>query len=528
MKKIIFHPLLLCIGIFTTLSCCLNITMMPDQMNAELLFNLGEGLYALKKYPEALEMYKKTISLKSDHYQAYAQLGRLMNDLDRPYTAITLLKKSLSLQPNDPKTRLALAQTYKNQKHFDEAIETLIEGLARKPYHIMLTVELATVYSLLNQLDKSLTVYQEFDQQIPNNPTILYNSAFVLKQMEKLDEAILFLNKVLETGQYHDEALFERGLIYLAMGDFKQGWQGYEWRYNRFLPGSIRTYTQPRWDGSDLHGKTILIHAEQGFGDTFQFIRYAKLIKEKNGIVIAVVQDPLVTLIQRCPYIDQVVSIDETPPYCDVQAPIMALPYILQTRIDTIPNECPYLTADEKLVDYWKKQLSADKNFKIGICWQPKNKHATPALQETVTRKSVHVRQFEPLSAIPGVTLYSLQKTTGTDQLENLPSSMQVISFDNDFDQSNGRFMDSAALIKNLDLIITVDTSVCHLAAGLGVPTWVLLPKLADWRWMMNRTDSPWYPTMRLFRQPTAGDWESVIKEVVEELKKYSEKKAAL
>ena len=271
-----------------------------------------------------------------------------------------------------------------------------------------------------------------------------------------------------------------------------------------------------------LDGKTIFLHAEQGLGDTFQFIRYARIAKEKGGTVIAGVQKPLVKLLSLCPYIDKVVSLDEKPPAFDLHAPLMSLPYILKTTIDSVPTDIPYLYADSELVEYWKKkQLSSDKNIKVGICWQGNNKYSTPMLRATVAFKSIDINKLNPLGAVPGVSIYSLQKTTGTDQLKTLAPEFMIHTFDDDFDESNGRFMDTAAVIKNLDLVITVDTSIGHLAAALGKPTWVILPNPPDWRWMLERDDTPWYPTMRLFRQPTPGDWESVIEVVAQELKKY-------
>ena len=489
--------------------------------NAHIFFNIGQAFYYAKKYPEALDAYKKTVRYKRNHYRAYVQMAQIMIDVKQSNDAIEPLKQSLILEPNNPDARLLLARVYNEQHNFNKAIETLTEGLTFEPGHINLTFELANTYNTINVLDKSLALYHILNQRLPNNPSILYNIAFTLKKLGHLDQALPFYNKTLELNPQHTEALFSRGLAYLVIGEFEKGWEGYEWRYSRPSQGSLRTYDEPRWDGTDLCGKTILIHAEQGLGDTFQFIRYAQAVKEKNGIVIVAVQKPLVTIMKQCKHIDHVIALNETPPHFDVHAPLMSLPYILKTTFETIPNDHPYLYADETLVAHWKNQLASDKNFKIGICWQGNDNYATPLLRATVAQKSVHPQEFAPLSAIPGVSLYSLQKTTGTDQLDNLANDIKIITFDGDFDQSNGRFMDTAAVIPNLDLIITVDTSICHLAAGLGVPTWVMLPNPADWRWMMNRTDSPWYPTMRLFKQTTPGDWKTMIQEVAEELKKY-------
>lgn len=497
-------------------------TLALNPTSAQVFFNLGQALYYSKKYPEALYAYKQAIFYKNDHYRAFAQIGKLMMDVHQYDDAINPLKQSLTIEPNNPDVRILLARVYNDKHLFNQAIEILEEGLRLEPHHINTRFELGNTYNLINRLDESLAIYEDLNQLIPNNPSILYNIAFTLKKLGRLADSIPYYNRTLEINPEHAEAMFSRGLAYLVVGDFEKGWAGYEWRYSRPSQGSLRTYDQPRWDGSDLDGKTILLHAEQGLGDTFQFIRYAKLVKEKNGIVIAAVQKPLVTMMKQCKGIDHVVSQDDPLPHFDVHCPIMSLPYILKTRIDTVPNDIPYLYADEKLVADWKEKLSHDKNFKIGICWQGNDNYATPLLRATVAQKSVHPRQFEPICNVPGVSVYSLQKMTGTDQLKEIPDTMHIITFDGDFDQSNGRFMDTAAVIRNLDLVITVDTSLCHTASGLGTPTWVMLPNPADWRWMMDRTDSPWYPNvLRLFKQPTPGDWETMIQEVAQELRKH-------
>jgi tetratricopeptide (TPR) repeat protein len=489
---------------------------------AELFFNLGQALYFSKKYPEALYAYKKTVQYKQDHLLAYVQIGKLMVDVNQPNDAVATLKYALTLQPRHSETRLLLAHIYNDKHLFNQALDIVNEGLTLEPNDVNLLFELGNIYNLINKLDESLAIYEELNKRLPNNTSILYNIAFTFKKMGDLVKALPYYDKTLEIDPNHAEAIFSRGLAYLVIGDFEKGWQGYEWRYNRPTQGALRNYVEPRWDGSDLQGKTILIHAEQGLGDTFQFIRYAKMIKEKNGTVIVAVQKPLVTLMKLCKHIDQVICVDDTPPHFDVQASLLSLPHILKSRIDTIPTEIPYLYADEKLVATWQKKLAADKNFKIGVCWQGNDNYATPLLRTTVAQKSVHPKELEPLCRIPGVSIYSLQKVSGTEQLKEIPSTMNIISFDGDFDQSNGRFMDTAAVIKNLDLIITVDTSICHLSSGLGVPTWIMLPNPADWRWMIDRDDSPWYPQVtKLYKQPTPGDWQSMIRDIATDLTHY-------
>ena len=493
---------------------------------AQIFFNLGQALYHAKKYSDALYAYKKTLQYKKDHYRAYVQIGKVMLDVKQTGDAIEPFKQALILEPNNPDARLLLARAYNEKMRYNDAINVLSEGLTLEPGHINLRFELANVYNTINHLDKSLEIYHELDRQLPNNPSILYNIGFTYKKLGDLPTSLPYYNRVLEIDPNHSEALFSRGLAYLVIGDFERGWHGYEWRYSKPEQGSLRKYSEPRWDGSDLNGKTILIHAEQGLGDTFQFIRYAPLIQAKGGKVIAAVQKPLVTLMKRCAGIDQIISLEDTPPHFDVHSPMLSLPYALKTKLDTVPNEIPYIFADDTFVAEWKEKLAADKNFKIGICWQGNDNYATPMLRTTVAQKSVHPREFEPICSVPGVSIYSLQRMTGTEQLKEIPSTMQIKTFDGDFDQSHGRFMDTAAVIKNLDLVITVDTSISHLAAGLGTPTWILLPNPADWRWMIDRDDSPWYPNVvRLFKQPTPGDWKSMIQEVAVELAQHIGKK---
>lgn len=487
-------------------------------------FNLGQAYYWAKNYQKALDSYKKTIRNNPQHDRAYAQIGRLFFDVKQYNDAILPLEKALELDEKNIEVRLLLVRMYNQQQSYDKALKTLNAGLALTPDDINLQFEKANTYNTLNKLEEALEIYRALDKKAPNNPSIIYNIAFTLKKLGRVTESIPYYNKTLELNPDHSDAWFSRGLAYLVLGDFEKGWEGYEWRYHKPENGSLRSYQQPRWNGTDdINGKTILIHSEQGLGDTFQFIRYAQLLKNKNATVIAAVQKPLVTLIGLCPYIDKVVAIsDETMPEFDVHAPIMSLPYVLHTRIDSIPNTIPYIFADEALTQEWQKKLASDKNFKIGICWQGNDNYATPNLRTAVALKSVQADEFAPICAIPGVSVYSLQKTTGTDQLNNLSKGINIISFDGDFDNSHGRFMDTAAVIKNLDLVITVDTSISHLASALGTPTWVMLPNPADWRWMIDRTDSPWYPNViRLFKQPTPGDWKSMIAEVAQELQKY-------
>lgn len=220
--------------------------------------------------------------------------------------------------------------------------------------------------------------------------------------------------------------------------------------------------------------------------------------------------------------IDHVIPRGEPLIDFDVQVPLMSLPGIFKTTQNSVPNDIPYLHANPNLVTFWKDklvQLGAEKTFNIGICWQGNTTYRTQALKHAIQAKSLRLDAFKPIANIPGVSLFSLQKINGLEQIESVQDKFVIHTFDVDFDETHGRFMDTAALMKNLNLIITIDTSIAHVAGGLGIPTLLMLPNPADWRWIINRTDTPWYPEMKLFKQPTPGDWKSVIESITSYLK---------
>jgi hypothetical protein len=268
-------------------------------------------------------------------------------------------------------------------------------------------------------------------------------------------------------------------------------------------------FGQPAWDGSPLGGRTILLHAEQGLGDTLQFIRYAPLVQQRGGTVLVQSPAPLARLLARCPGVDRLVAPGPAPTEAfDVHAPLLGLPGLLGTSLATVPARVPYLFADAELTAHWRQQLGAIGGFTIGIAWQGNPRH--PRDRD----RSIPLLQFAPLAGIEGVRLLSLQKGPGRDQLAALAGRFPVTDLSHGLDD----FLDTAAVLMNLDLVITADTALAHLAGALGVPVWVALPFAPDWRWLLGRENNPWYPTMRLFRQAQRGNWESVFDRIVSEV----------
>ncbi len=311
---------------------------------------------------------------------------------------------------------------------------------------------------------------------------------------------------------YYAEAYWNQSLCFLQIGRFEQGWGQYEWRKKREKPIAARSYLQPLWLGEeDIAGKTLFIYWEQGLGDTIQFCRYAKLAEARGAKVVMSVQKPLHRLLTQLSPTIQIIGGKENPINFDYHSPLLSLPLAFATTSENIPAEIPYLYAEQERLDNWKQRLG-DNGFKIGICWQGKK-------GKVDVGRSFPLKELFNIATIPDVRLISLQKNEGTEQLTNLPEGMKVETLGADFDSGPHGFLDTAAVMESLDLIITSDTSIAHLAGALGRPTWVALKQVPDWRWLLEGNNSSWYPTLRLFRQKIRGEWKPVFDEMQKELR---------
>jgi hypothetical protein len=303
--------------------------------------------------------------------------------------------------------------------------------------------------------------------------------------------------------------------VLLLTENFEQGWPEYEWRLrtkNRLFP----TLHQPVWDGTPLNGRSILVHAEQGLGDAIQFVRYLPMVRARGGHVIFKCQPDLFRLLRNCKGFDEIIEqipASESAVQFDVHIFLLSLPGIFNTTLDTIPSEASYITANPNLVTQWQMRLGHNEDFKIGIVWAGSPKHKGDR------KRSCSLADFAPLANIPGLVFYSLQKGPASTEACNPPENMKLINLENELND----FTDTAAVIANLDLVISVDTAVVHLAGAIGKTVWTLLPFAPDWRWLQNRDDSPWYPRpnglagragMRLFRQTRPDDWAGVFEQV--------------
>ncbi len=495
-----------------------------DHSSVMALMRLGAASCRLDRYEQAEYFYRTAVSLQPSLTLAYIKLGLVQHKLNKHEQALRTFTAVLLIQPDNIEGIFNISKVYADLDHYDKAIQYAKKAIEMEPDNVHTHLNLGHIYNKQGDTQAACTQYENAIKVDPELANAHYNLGYTLRVQQEPKKALPHLFKALELQPDYPDAHIALAQAYWTFGDFKTAWQHYEWRW-RQLGIDPKALDTPLWDGTPLDGKTILLYSEQGMGDTLQFIRYAKKIKEEyGGHVICKVQKPLQKLIQMCPYIDKVVtSVEDEQTPLAAQAPLLNLPGILETTVDTIPHPVPYLYADKELVTHWKKKLAGDKNIKVGLCW-----HVLPAHETTkspLSLRSIELNMLAPLADIPGVSFYSLQKMDGVDQVLYTPDRFKVHTFGGDFDESHGRFMDTAAIIENLDLVISVDTSIIHLAGGLGKDIWTLLSFSPDCRWDHDAHSTPWYNSMRLFRQSAWNDWHTVVMNVKEALQEFVKQK---
>jgi tetratricopeptide (TPR) repeat protein len=444
----------------------------------EAHFNLGNALGALARRDESIAAYREAVHQRPDYAEALCNLGLALTDAGRPGEAAVLLRQAARLRPDYVEAHNNLGLALADLGRFAEAIASYERALALNPRYAAAHANLGSAYKGMGRPEEAAACYETALRYEPDSPSSHWNLA----------------------------------LAWLQMGDFARGWREYEWRWKR--PATPpRSLPRPRWDGAPLDGRTILLWSEQGLGDTIQFARYAALVRARGGRVVLECPAPLLAVFHTLTGIDELVAeATELPPF-DCHAPLMSLPGLLGTTLATVPADVPYLRPDAGLAEAWGRRLKRLKGYKVGIAWQGNPHHKWDRW------RSVLLTQFAPLAAVPRVRLVSLQDGPGTEQLAALAGRFAVTPPGPEFGAA-GALADTAAVIASLDLVVTVDTATTHLAGALGVPVWVPLPALVDWRWLLDRDDSPWYPTLRLFRQRSLGDWEPVFERMAAELRR--------
>lgn len=478
--------------------------------DAETHANRGLVLRALKRFNEVLEAYDRALALKPDYVEVIVARGNLFYEQHSYDKALAEYERALAVRPDFAFGFNNRGNALQAMGRNDEAIASFERALALKPD---LTAAHNNRGNALLNLNRPEEALADYESAIAHKPFAfaLVNRGSALHYLGRIEEALDSFDRAIALQPELPEAHWNKALLCLAIGDFEQGWPAYEWRWRGATDLTPRDFSQPQWAGEDLNGKTILLHAEQGFGDSIQFIRYLPMVAQKGGKIILELPDSLMPLI---PDTDGLVSMhrrgDVLPPF-DVHCPLMSLPLSFGTTATTIPAPVPYLRAPAERVDRWRTHLAQLGKPRIGLVWSGKPSHKNDH------NRSIALSRLEPLLSVPGVSFVSLQREyreTELPALANLPI-MRV-------DEAIADFADTAAAIGELDLVIAVDTAVAHLAGALGKPLWLLLSHIQDWRWMHDRSDSPWYPSARLFRQSQIGDWDGVIAAVAGELAAFA------
>ncbi len=440
----------------------------------------GLALHQQGQLAAAKSIYEAILKVNAKHFDALHFLGVINSQNKNSQAAVDLIDKAILINPN-------VAAAYINR------------GNAQQ--------ELMQWHAAVESYDKAIRIK-------PASAEAYYNRGVALKELKQLVSAIASFDKAIFIKPTLADAYWNKSLALLLAGKFSEGYKFYEWRWkSETFKLRHPNFQRPLWLGLEsLKDKTILLHCEQGLGDTIQFCRYAKLLNVLGARVILVVQKPLLQLLSNLEGIHQLIEKDSVSPDFDYHCPLMSLPLAFKTTIESIPCYGPYLYARKDKIEKWAGFIGG-AGFKIAICWQGSKEGKVDI------GRSFPVSLFADIANIVGVRLISIQMNAGVEQLECLPKGMKVETLPEDFDIGDNAFLDTAAVMKCVDLVISSDTALTHLAGALGVKTWLPLKYVPDWRWMLDRADSPWYPSVTIYRQQEIDDWIGVFHEMEQDLR---------
>lgn len=522
-----------------------------DARFVEAHHNRGLLEATLGRYQQALESLDRALALQPNIAALHANRGNVLADLGRSEEAIASFDEALALEPRDELTLRKRGQLLLKLQRPSEALASFDKAVALAPQDSEAHFLRGVCLALMEDYAQALLSFDRSLALAPNSPEVLNNRGVALGQLGRHEEALESFAKAtavapgyieahtnaantLTTLQRQAEAVqsFDRALAIkpqdsslqwgkaralLSLGDFRNGWPLYESRLQLEHLRPLQRHTDlQRWQGwESIEGRTLLVYAEQGLGDTLQFFRYVPLLEARGAKVIFETQPALQTLLQTAPTRARILPFGAPLPPFDLATPLLSLPGLLGTELDTIPGGVPYLTAEPARTAAWKERLAALPGRKLGLTWQG---HIETEKHGGYIGRSFGLAAAAPLAAIPGVTLISLQKGEASGQRSQVAFGSKVLELTDPWEMGAAELLDTAALLSALDLVVTTDTFTAHLAGALGIPVWVILSSSPDWRWLTEREDSPWYPTMRLFRQRSAGDWSEVFDRVARSL----------
>jgi tetratricopeptide (TPR) repeat protein len=476
------------------------------------LSNRGVALEALGRAAEAVDCYDRALKVKSDA-RTHANRGNALHALGAHEPAVDSYARAIALGLDDAAVWYTQGNALLELGRAEDALASYDRAVALRPAYVEAWNNRGNALRALSRYDDALASYARALTLDPEAREARVNTGNVMQIVNRHPEAVICYDIVLAADADHVDAHWNGALCRLALGDFQQGWRAFEWRH-RLMPS--RGYVEPLWLGQDFApGTTILLHAEQGFGDTLQFCRYAPMVAALGARVVIETQPELKRLLTGLPGVALVVAQGEATGPFDLHCPLLSLPLAFGTTVETVPDTVPYLQADPVATAAWRARLEGLPGVKVGLVWAGNPRSFNQIAAEMDRRRSFALEQYAPLGGIPGVTLVSLQKDAAGEQARMPPAGMVV----HDWTAELTDFAETAALVAALDLVIGVDTSVVHVAGALGVPVWILNRHGACWRWLRERTDTPWYPNARLFRQVRTDEWGPVMAEVAEALR---------
>jgi cytochrome c-type biogenesis protein CcmH/NrfG len=459
-----------------------------------------------RRFPEAARAFAAVLALQPDCVEALAQLGQLLFQANELPAALGCLQRAAAISPEMPKLNALMAAVLRKQGRLEESAVYCERECRISPGDPDAHYNLALARQTLQQIPEAIASYRAALRLRPHYVDALLGLGRSLRQDRQTEAALPCFAEAVQLAPSDARGHWELGTTQLALGQYQAGWKEFEWRWK--LPDFTTPpprYEQPQWDGRDLGGQRIFLHCEQGYGDVIQFSRYAALVAARGAHVMLGCPKPLQSLMQTVPGVAEVVTTRENLPPFETHAPLMSLPSIFGTTLETVPAAIPYIHLRDPAQKKWAEDA---REKKVGVAWAGSSAHVNDA------NRSLPPALLKPLLTLPGIRWHSLQTGEGAPVLAHSDFAGRIVDLGSRFDD----FHDTAEAICELDLVIAVDTAVAHLAGAMGKPIWLLLPYEAEWRWMTAREDSPWYPTMRLFRQASPGNWTELLERVAREL----------
>ncbi|MGH7178881.1 MAG: tetratricopeptide repeat protein, partial [Tepidisphaeraceae bacterium] len=460
-------------------------------------------------YYGAVASHRRSVSLDPDNARGHSLLGAALAKVGKPAEAMPHVRRAVEREPNNGPMHNNLGYVLQVAGQFDEALAEYDQAIALGPQQANMFANRASCLDQLGRLPDAVEAAEKGAAAFPNDPNFPSNISVLCRRLRDYPTAIRWAERALKIQPGMSDAHGNLALALLSAGDYARGWVEYEWRWRSpTFTSPARDFRQPLWDGSDAAGRTILVHAEQGFGDTIQFMRYVPMLIERGAKVIVECHYALLPMVRRIEGLHKTVAAGLALPDFDVHAPLLSLPRAFGTTLDSIPSTVPYLTIDAQRIKAWREKIPRER-FNVGITWAG-NRKPDPS-------RNISPELLLPLRDVAGIRLFGLQKRDA-ETYSPPPPELEMVDLSSELSD----FAETGSAMRAMDLVLTIDSAAAHLAGAIGAKVWTFVPWAPDWRWMLDRDDSPWYPTMRLFRQTTAGDWPSVIRRVVDELRKIS------